>query len=274
MDWPASGDFRNLETRMKHHVALLAVAVSMSHAMAAYGQLVGLADDIIVISKGASNRGAARKTSSLGQIPGSNIAPLHPDASGRGDSLAEVAEPARSRTLIGGGNPSLLSATERSAAKARRPRPAPRSQRMAIRRPAKTQHTVPPLYGLLELPAGELEGPPRGMTLDQAIERLLNASPDLRSKRYEIPQARADVLTASQRANPLYFLSASNVPYQRYSPTRFGAVQYTPTLVQPFDVNDKRSARMEAASQVGLLGYHPRSAATTFLRVEPLAAAC
>lgn len=88
------------------------------------------------------------------------------------------------------------------------------------------------------------------MTLDQAINRLLAENPELRSKRYELPQARADVLTAGQRANPLYFLSANNLPYQPYSPGRFGAVQYAPTFVQPFDVNDKRGARVEAANHV------------------------
>jgi hypothetical protein len=76
-------------------------------------------------------------------------------------------------------------------------------------------------------------GPPYGMTLDQAIARLLNANPELQAKRYELPQARADVLSAGQRANPLYFVSANNVPYQSYSPGRFVAVQYAPTLVQP-----------------------------------------
>ncbi|HVX62121.1 MAG TPA: TolC family protein, partial [Pirellulales bacterium] len=78
---------------------------------------------------------------------------------------------------------------------------------------------------------------------------LMCNNADLRAKRYEIPQARADVLTASLRANPLYFISASNVPYQAYSPDRFGAVEYTPTLVQPVDVNNKRGARTEAASR-------------------------
>ena len=46
------------------------------------------------------------------------------------------------------------------------------------------------------------EGPPDGLTLDQAIELLVQQNLDLRAKYLEIPQARADVLTASLRANP------------------------------------------------------------------------
>ncbi|HUY89116.1 MAG TPA: TolC family protein [Pirellulales bacterium] len=232
---------------MKLHVALFALALSLSHAVAARGQLAGLADDIILMSKGASDRQTARRTSVLGQAPGSNGLPFRYDPGGRGNPLDEANQPARRHARVGGGNPSVLSAAALSAARARNSRDATRS-RLATRQAGPNQHRVPPLYGLLELPSGELEGPPRGMTLDQAIELLISSSPDLRSKRYEIPQARADVLTASLRANPLYFLSASNVPYQRYSPSRYGAVDYTPTLVQPFDINDKRGARMEAAS--------------------------
>ena len=48
------------------------------------------------------------------------------------------------------------------------------------------------------------EGPADGLTLDQAIERLIKNNYDLRSKSMEIPQARADILTASLRqSDPL-----------------------------------------------------------------------
>ena len=232
---------------MKSHVALLALVCSFCHALSARAQLAGLADDIILMSKGESDRQTARKTSALGQSPGSSEAPFLYDPGGRGNPLDEARQPGRPRPRVGGGNPSILSAASHSAARTRNSREALRS-RLAKRQPAANAPRVPPLYGLLEIPSGELEGPPRGMTLDEAIERLIHCSPDLRAKRYEIPQARADVLTASLRANPLYFLSASNVPYQSYSPSRYGAVDYTPTFVQPFDINDKRGARVEAAS--------------------------
>ncbi len=56
-----------------------------------------------------------------------------------------------------------------------------------------------PLYGTLELPKDADDGPPDGLTLDQAIELLKRQNLDLRAKAYEIPQARADVLTAGLR---------------------------------------------------------------------------
>lgn len=74
--------------------------------------------------------------------------------------------------------------------------------------PQPTGITVPaplpvpraPLYGTLSLPTEEAsEGPANGLTLDQAIEILVHNNPDLLSKRMEIPQARADILTASLR---------------------------------------------------------------------------
>lgn len=234
---------------MKRHLVLFISALALTPA-AAYGQLVGLADDIMVISKGMTNRGAGHKATALGSSPGSMAAPFGHEPGGRDDILGEAAEPSRSRTRIGGGRTSTLSAAAHRNGAALRSRAAPHPQRRAMRPPPSTPHTPPPLYGLVELPAGEVEGPPHGMTLDQAIVRLLKANPDLRSKRYELPQARADVKTASQRPNPLYFLSANNVPYQPYSPGRWGAMQYSPSFVQPFDVNDKRGARTKAASHV------------------------
>jgi cobalt-zinc-cadmium efflux system outer membrane protein len=236
-------ELNTIATDMKLHVALPALALSLSHAAVGYGQLVGLADDIIVISKGANSRASARENTELRQTAGPGMEPLTYNPSGRSDRLSDAAEPARSR-YVPGHNRSLLSATARPAS-------ALRPSRLAIRpqRPAAHPPSVPPLHGLLEIPLGEAEGPRQGMTLDEAIDRLLHESPDLRAKRYEIPQARADVLTAGLRANPLYFISANNLPYRPYSPGRFGAVQYSPSFVQPFDVNDKRAARVESASQ-------------------------
>lgn len=232
---------------MKFQVALLAFAVTLNHALAAHGQLAGLADDIILFSKGVSNRNEDRK-SALGDAPGSSAVPFSHDPGGRGNSLEQAVEPARARARPTGRQRSVLSAMGHPTA-THKSRTAQRSKRLGKHPPETAHLSVPPLYGLLELPSAELVGPPRGMTLDQAIDRLLRESPELRSMRYEIPQARADVLTAGLRANPLYFLSASNVPYQSYSPQRYGAVEYTPTFVQPFDVNDKRGARVEAASK-------------------------
>lgn len=232
---------------MKRQLALLVFAVSLNHALTARGQLAGLADDIILFSKGVSNRNEERKNA-LGDAPGSSAVPFAHDPGGRESALAESASEPRGRARPAGRQRSVLSAMGHPTA-THKSRTAQRSKRLGKHPPETAHLRVPPLYGLLELPSTELVGPPRGMTLDQAIDRLLKGSPELRSMRYEIPQARADVLTAGLRANPLYFLSASNVPYQSYSPQRFGAVEYTPTFVQPFDLNEKREARVEAASR-------------------------
>ena len=72
----------------------------------------------------------------------------------------------------------------------------------------------PLFYGSLELPAHDRdEGPPDGLTIDQAIDLLMHQNLDLRAKQLEIPQARADVLTASLRANPLFYADSQLVPY-------------------------------------------------------------
>ncbi|HVC93149.1 MAG TPA: TolC family protein [Pirellulales bacterium] len=106
-----------------------------------------------------------------------------------------------------------------------------------------------PIYGPLEIPAGDEEGPGNGLTLDQAIERLVRENYDLRSLAFEIPQARADVLTAGLRANPFVFGTASSYPYQPYSPSRPGENTYSMTVIQPIDVNRKRSARIDVATR-------------------------
>ena len=66
------------------------------------------------------------------------------------------------------------------------------------------------------------EGPPDGLTLDQAIDLLVRQNLDLRAKQLEIPQARADVLTAGLRANPIFYADSQLVPYGSDSVQRPG----------------------------------------------------
>ena len=61
------------------------------------------------------------------------------------------------------------------------------------------------------------DGPSDGLTLDQAINVLTGGSLSLRAKSLEIPQARADELTASLRTNPFFFADGQLVPYRRYN---------------------------------------------------------
>jgi hypothetical protein len=61
------------------------------------------------------------------------------------------------------------------------------------------------------------EGPPNGLTLEQAMNRLVSATIALRAKSLDIPQADADVLTAGLHANPVVYADGQLVPYKHYS---------------------------------------------------------
>lgn len=106
-----------------------------------------------------------------------------------------------------------------------------------------------PLYGPVDVPAAaEDEGPPHGLTLDLAIERMVHENLDLKSRYFEIPQAQADVLTASLRANPLLYADSQLVPYGQYSSSRPGGpLQYDLNITYPLDVTHKRQARILVA---------------------------
>ena len=117
--------------------------------------------------------------------------------------------------------------------------------------PAPLPLPRPSLYGTLELPRDEAEvGPPDGLTLDHAIDRLVSQNLDLRAKQLEIPQARADVLTASLRANPIFFADSQLVPYGSDSVRRpDGPTQYDVNLTHPLDISHKRQARTAVAAR-------------------------
>ncbi|MDG3008163.1 TolC family protein [Paludisphaera mucosa] len=106
-----------------------------------------------------------------------------------------------------------------------------------------------PRYGELELPAGpQAADRPGGLTLDGAIERLVQQNLNLLALRHEIDQAQADVLTASLRANPALYADTQFVPYGRFSRDRPGGpTQYDLNITYPVDVSRKRRARTEAA---------------------------
>jgi outer membrane protein, heavy metal efflux system len=106
-----------------------------------------------------------------------------------------------------------------------------------------------PIYGSLEAPAGYDEGPPEGLTIDMAIQRLAQVNYGLRTKFQELPKAEADILSAGLRGNPLVFGSADTVPYGNYSPRRPGENGYSIVLIQPIDVNQKRKVRVLVAQQ-------------------------
>lgn len=108
------------------------------------------------------------------------------------------------------------------------------------------QPAVSPSEDLLdELEAESAEG----LSLEAAIERLLSANVELAAKYQDIPKARADVLTAGLRNDPVVFLTASPVPYQNFSPQRPGATTYDVTLVQPLDLSGKHKTNKHVAEK-------------------------
>jgi cobalt-zinc-cadmium efflux system outer membrane protein len=124
--------------------------------------------------------------------------------------------------------------------------PAPRG----ITAPPSVPLSAFPLYAALAVPAGPAEeGPPYGLTLDAAIERLVRDNLDLRAKAHEIPKAQADILTAGLRANPLLFFDAQRVPYgsgsNRSQPV---GTEYDLNINHPLDMNHKRTARQAVAT--------------------------
>jgi outer membrane protein, heavy metal efflux system len=106
-----------------------------------------------------------------------------------------------------------------------------------------------PLFGPLAFPGGkEDEGPPEGLALDEAIERLVHDNLALRARSLELPQADADILTASLRANPLLYADSQLIPYGTYSRERPGGpLQYDVNITYPIDVTHKRQARTVVA---------------------------
>jgi cobalt-zinc-cadmium efflux system outer membrane protein len=109
--------------------------------------------------------------------------------------------------------------------------------------------------GTLELP-GESEdwGPADGLTLDRAIDVTLQRSLDLRAKFYEIPMARADILQANLRSNPVFYQDGQLLQYPGGS-TQFtraapgGPSQVDTNITYPFDMSHKRQARTVVASR-------------------------
>ncbi|MFI5457316.1 MAG: TolC family protein, partial [Isosphaerales bacterium] len=135
--------------------------------------------------------------------------------------------------------------------------PGPTEMQMAISSPQP--QPVGPVSsrfsGPLEPPSGpEDEGPPDGLTLDRAIDITLERSLDLRAKFYEIPMARADILQANLRSNPVFYQDGQLLQY-RGSSTQFsraapgGPSQVDTNITYPLDVSHKRQARTVVAGR-------------------------
>jgi cobalt-zinc-cadmium efflux system outer membrane protein len=203
------------------------------------GAQVQLADEVILLSKGARAQESVRTNTHLGTAPGAGgsrfaVVPRF------GDPL--LAKPTGDASMI---RRDVLSAA--AASPGAQPLPGPAET--LITPPRRLAPAELPLYGALEMPTQGEEGPPDGLTLDAAIDRLVRENFDLRTRYREIPKAQADILSAGLRGNPLIFASADNVPYGSYSPQRPGENGYGIAIVQPVDVNHKRRVRILAAQR-------------------------
>lgn len=121
----------------------------------------------------------------------------------------------------------------------------------SIAPPPSLPLTDVPLFGPLMIPEGpQDEGPPDGLTLDAAIERLVHENLTLRALAHEIPQAQADILTASLRANPLIYYDTQLIPYGNFpKQSNVGPTQYDLNVTYPLDVTGKRIARTLVATR-------------------------
>lgn len=218
-------------------LATLAVSFGGSEANAQ----AMLADDIVILTKGQREQDKAKATSHLGPAPGTASRSFKANPGAGETRLGET--PGGARTTSSMQKRDVLSAASSEG----RNFDQAGAVRIAPLPTAPNQRT--PVFGPLDLPAGDDEGPLDGLTLDMAIERLKQANFGLKTKFQEIPKAQADILSAGLRANPLVFASADGVPYGSYSQKRPGENGYSVVLIQPIDVNRKRLVRVHVAEQ-------------------------
>jgi cobalt-zinc-cadmium efflux system outer membrane protein len=173
---------------------------------------------------------------------------LGPALGASGTSGFDATKITSQESILGGrpGTSSKVAVNQLSA-----PQPAV-SRIPSIARVSPLQAANVPQYGELELSSDveAEEGPPDGLTIDAAINRLVGSNLNLLSLKYEIPMAQADVLTASLRNNPIFYADSQLVPYGHYSNQRPGGqTQYDVNVTLPLDVWRKRKARTIVAQR-------------------------
>ena len=203
---------------------------------------------LAVAASGARGQGPTIDTSG-GSSPGSGASPFGrvPGAGGQGSQYLNPPD-----SLLGGragptsskGVPTSISTPGMSA------NTSPAGTQGVAATPNLPPAAIPAAGPLSIPPEAEDAGPPDGITLDQAIDRAIKENLDLRSKFYEIPQAKADMLTASLRANPVFYADAQLVPYGQYTRSRPGGqTQYDVNISYPLDLSRKRQARTASAAR-------------------------
>ena len=196
-----------------------------------------LADDLVVLY--AEQRAIQRERAAAERGPGSDYNRL---SAPPGEPVASFAPPLGDDRTFARNRDALAAAANPIAAASQ-----PRVE--TIPAPLPNVPTELPAGGPLEVPAYDDPGPQDGLTLEFAIVLTIERSRSLRSRFQEIRKADADVLTAGLRGNPYIFGSVDSVPYGSYSPQRPGEPGYALTVIQPFDINNKRGFRMIAAER-------------------------
>lgn len=205
----------------------LLLILSLSRLASAQGPLVPATSDLALGPEG----------SLLGPAPGEGGSPEEPGGASNDAFLGGHPGVSVGRTHRGLGRPGR----RHRGAVAQVGIPQPRTQ-PEVELPSSIPLALPGTV--------EDEGPANGLTLDAAIERLMAGNLELRAQFYELPQADADALTASLRANPILYADSQLVPYGNYSAKRPGGpVQYDVNLSYPLDVSRKRQARIKSACQ-------------------------
>lgn len=213
--------------------AITIVAVASVGAESRAQGIAAEVDEALPKALGGATPGS--RESRLGTAPGTDQGPFG-------------VQPGQDQPLMGAGGGTSV---PRVPASISSPDEGPTPRARALGAPEALPVPRARLYGSLSLPdTDEAEAIPGGLTLDQAIDRMIQENLDLRAKSLEIPQARADVLTASLRANPIFFADSQLIPYGNYSEKRPGGpVQYDINISHPVDFSGKRVARTAYASQ-------------------------
>src|SRR5262249_53130390 len=155
-----------------------------------------------ILSKGQREQEKSRTNTHLGPTPGARERAFRANPGGGESKLGEppggavIFAPMQRRDVL-----SAASSEGRAL---------PSAGAARISRPARQPGQPAPIYGALEVPERGDDGLPDGLTLDEAMARLVHVNYSLRAKFQEIPKAEADILSAGLRANPLVFASADN----------------------------------------------------------------
>jgi hypothetical protein len=199
----ASAKRRNQTTLLRSRAKLLAAGMFLLAlgTPRCHAQIIVI-DDVIFLSRSASEKEKVRTNQQL-KAPGTeSLLPAPP-----GTESPLLKEPA----VIAPRRLTTLRAPQRLGPRS------PEAGRRPGTGPARTPSGRAPLPAApLELPVAEDEGPPDGLPLDQAINRLVECNYDLRVRYQELPKAQTDILSAGLRNNPFLFLSADALPYGRY----------------------------------------------------------